>query len=139
MSFRPSDNTSGGGRCCDMMTGRRPLHGYQLLPEHNRHWRTWPSSSILFLVFGLLILAIANAHQQLPTAGTYKYILQLLMAVMSVVRLCGITQRRASVNTESFQVKPTATKLLFLMQRRRRRSSGKLINAKSLSCSSVCS
>ncbi|XP_046438748.1 uncharacterized protein LOC124190212 isoform X4 [Daphnia pulex] len=69
MSFRPSDSSlSGGGRCCDMM-GRRPSHGHHLWPEHNRHWRT--SSSILFLVSSLLILAIANAHQQLPTAAGY--------------------------------------------------------------------
>ncbi|EFX89821.1 hypothetical protein DAPPUDRAFT_232857 [Daphnia pulex] len=61
MSFRPSDSSpSGGGRCCDVMG---------LRPEHNRHWRT--SSSILFLVSSLLILAIANAHQQLPTAAGY--------------------------------------------------------------------
>lgn len=92
MSFRPSDSSpSGGGRCCDMM-GRRPSRGHHLWPEHNRHWPT--SSSILFLVSSLLILAIANAHQQLPTAAgtSILYIFfPTLMAVTSVmcVRLWG--------------------------------------------------
>lgn len=144
MSFRPSDSSpSAGGRCCDMM-GRRPSHGHHLWPEHNRHWRT--SSSILFLVSSLLILAIANAHQQLPTAaGTSIFCLFVFFSsnfdgsyVSYVYKVVGVLYwGRTPVNAESFQVEPTASKLWFLEQRRRR-SSSKLINAKSFSCSPVC-